>query len=86
MAGVSDGEGGLALIIETQIGSDPEVQVQAVRRQVTNAVGVGPSIVVVVASGSLPKTASGKIKRREIASRLATGRLEVEYEHRFGRR
>ena len=41
---------------------------------------------VVVASGSLPKTASGKIKRREIASRLATGRLEVEYEHRFGRR
>ena len=86
VAGVSDGEGGLALIIETQIGSDPEVQVQAVRRQVTNAVGVGPSIVVVVASGSLPKTASGKIKRREIASRLATGRLEVEYEHRFGRR
>jgi acyl-CoA synthetase (AMP-forming)/AMP-acid ligase II len=85
-AGVPDGDGGLALVIETQTGSDPEVQVQAVRRQVTNSVGVGPSLVVVVASGSLPKTASGKIKRREVASRLATGRLEVEYEHRFGRR
>lgn len=85
-AAVPDGEGGLTVVIEVSSESDPRESVQEVRRQVTQAVGVGPTRVLIVAPGSLPKTASGKLRRREIANRALSGDFETVLDHRFGRK
>jgi acyl-CoA synthetase (AMP-forming)/AMP-acid ligase II len=85
-AAVPDGEGGVAVVMEIPPGSDPERQAQDVRRKVTQAVGIGPARVLIVEPGSLPKTASGKLRRREIAHRVLSGEFETVLDHRFGRK
>lgn len=73
---VSDGDGGLALVIESD-SLDYKAVATQVRKVVSQGTGVSPSVVAVVERGSLLKTPSGKLKRREIGLRLASGQLPV---------
>lgn len=75
-AAVADGNGGLALVIESDSLDHRSVATQ-VRKVVSQGTGVSSSVVAVVERGSLLKTPSGKLKRREIGLRLADGQLPV---------
>ena len=75
-AAVADGNGGLALVIESDSLDHKSVATQ-VRKVVSQGTGVSSSVVAVVERGSLLKTPSGKLKRREIGLRLADGQLPV---------
>jgi acyl-CoA synthetase (AMP-forming)/AMP-acid ligase II len=76
--------GGYAVAAETAPGADAGALATAVRRAAVAATGWSPDEVVVVERGSLPRTASGKARRRELARGLAAGDLPVA--HRWARR
>ena len=50
--------------------------VRSIRRQVVQRVGLNPALVVPVTASELPRTDIGKIKRRELATRLIEGRFD----------
>ncbi|MBA3464122.1 MAG: fatty acyl-AMP ligase [Deltaproteobacteria bacterium] len=55
---------------------DPAELVEHIRRAVTAAHGVAPAAVVVARPGSVPKTSSGKVRRREARRLFLSGSLQ----------
>lgn len=80
---VPDGSGGMAVVAEVPEAVDAEERAKAVRRVVSQGVGVAPSVVVFVKRGSIEKTPSGKLRRRAVGARLVAGTLEVLSRHAF---
>jgi acyl-CoA synthetase (AMP-forming)/AMP-acid ligase II len=58
---------------------------QAIRRGTVAAIGAEPSEVVVVGRGTLPKTPSGKPRRRELVRLIETDELPIVYRATFSR-
>ena len=77
-AAVADGDGGLALVIESD-SADHRLVANQVRKVVAQGTGVSPSVVAIVERGALLKTPSGKLKRREIGRGLTEGLLPVVF-------
>jgi len=50
-------------------------EIEAIRREVKGSLGIGPSEVVLLPSGSLPKTTSGKLQRATVRQRYLDGTL-----------
>jgi acyl-CoA synthetase (AMP-forming)/AMP-acid ligase II len=48
--------------------------------------GVAPSAVIIVSPGSIPKTPSGKLQRKQLGQLHRRGELAVEAELQFGPR
>jgi acyl-CoA synthetase (AMP-forming)/AMP-acid ligase II/acyl carrier protein len=55
----------------------PQETLEAIRRSVVNAFEISPSRIVLIHPFSLPKTSSGKIKRRATQQKLLEGTLKV---------
>jgi acyl-CoA synthetase (AMP-forming)/AMP-acid ligase II len=55
--------------------AEQEALVRHIRQQLTAAYGFSPYTVVLVASGSLPKTVSGKVKHYDCKNAYLSGRL-----------
>ena len=83
VAAFSDGEPtteerGVIIVCEVKRGDfavSAEIVARAVRRAVAERCGVALASVVLVRAGMLPKTTSGKIRRRACRAELAAGRL-----------
>jgi fatty-acyl-CoA synthase len=65
----------LVVIAETRKGNDPELLKRNVRKHVSEALGITPDEVILVPAGTLPKTSSGKLKRRETKNLFETDKL-----------
>jgi acyl-CoA synthetase (AMP-forming)/AMP-acid ligase II len=75
--GVDGAEGEEVLVLAERGGAevaDAEVEAQA-RRAVLERVGIAPQAVVLLAPGTLPRTSSGKMRRREALRRHTAGEL-----------
>jgi acyl-CoA synthetase (AMP-forming)/AMP-acid ligase II len=71
-----DGEALLVLVERAKGAAEDGAAVDAaVRRAVLERTGVAPHTVVVLAPGALPRTSSGKLRRREALARFLAGRL-----------
>jgi acyl-CoA synthetase (AMP-forming)/AMP-acid ligase II len=70
---VPDGRGRYAVLFEARTSAEISLDdaLAEVRRKVVAVAGIGPSSVGCLRQGTLPKTASGKIRRNGIASELA---------------
>jgi fatty-acyl-CoA synthase len=68
---------GFAIVAEVDDHTAPTELATGIRRAAVAAVGWNPSEVVIVERGSLPRTASGKPRRRESARRLLSDELQV---------
>jgi fatty-acyl-CoA synthase len=81
-AAVQASTSGFALVVErkrgTQARADADDLARRVREAVIAAFGRGPTEVVVVSPGALPRTPSGKIRRSRVRDHLATGELDAE--------
>ncbi len=75
VAAVEDGTGGFAIVAEAADSADIEGLAWATRDELVRSVGLGPSAVVFVERGTLPKTPSGKMQRHRVAAALETGEL-----------
>ncbi|MEU4847598.1 AMP-binding protein [Streptomyces gilvosporeus] len=88
-AAVADGAGGYVFIAERRRntaasnGSWAEA-CRLARRGLVERHGVGPSAGIVVASGALPRTSSGKLRRQRLHELYVQGLLPVETAVRFG--
>jgi acyl-CoA synthetase (AMP-forming)/AMP-acid ligase II len=65
----------LIIVAETRGKTDTDKLAHAVSSQIATAAGISPDDVVIVPSGTLPKTSSGKLKRIETRERYEQGRL-----------
>jgi acyl-CoA synthetase (AMP-forming)/AMP-acid ligase II len=72
---VDDGAGGFAVVAEPAAAVGLDAVARAVRDELVRTVGCGPSAVVLVERGSLPKTPSGKLPRRRVADAFQSGSL-----------
>jgi acyl-CoA synthetase (AMP-forming)/AMP-acid ligase II len=72
---VDDGAGGFALVAEPAAAVGLDAVARAVRDELVRTVGCGPSAVVLVERGSLPKTPSGKLPRHRVAAAYQSGSL-----------
>ncbi len=72
-------EDGFAVACEADQLQAPEAS--SIATAVSRGIGVRPRKVIVVARGSLPRTASGKPRRSELARLLESGDLEPQDEH-----
>jgi acyl-CoA synthetase (AMP-forming)/AMP-acid ligase II len=72
---VADGRGRYVVLFERRTAADGDVDglLLEIRRRLAKAIGIGPAAVGCLARGTLPKTPSGKIRRKVIAGDL--GRL-----------
>jgi acyl-CoA synthetase (AMP-forming)/AMP-acid ligase II len=87
-AAISDGLGGYLIVAERRrasAGADMPDACRWIRRELAVG-GVGPSAVVIVSPGSIPKTPSGKLQRKRLGQLHLRGELPVEAELKFGRR
>jgi acyl-CoA synthetase (AMP-forming)/AMP-acid ligase II len=84
---IPDGDGRYVVIAERRRGTRAVPALPDVARDLRTALldrfGVGPSAVVFVGRGQLPRTASGKLQRNLLARRLAAGELDVEMRRDF---
>lgn len=78
--GITPEAGGEALLVlaeRAREGSAEDAALEAaVRRAVLEATGLAPHTVQLLAPGTLPRTSSGKLRRREALRRYLEGRLE----------
>jgi fatty-acyl-CoA synthase len=71
-----DGHESIVVVCEARaFGNGAGSLVAEVRRRVADVVGVAPRHVLVVRPGAIPKTSSGKLRRREARARFLTGQL-----------
>jgi acyl-CoA synthetase (AMP-forming)/AMP-acid ligase II len=73
---VDDGIGGFAVVAEPAAALGLDAVARAVRDELVRTVGCGPSAVVLVERGSLPKTPSGKLPRHRVAAAYQSGSLK----------
>jgi acyl-CoA synthetase (AMP-forming)/AMP-acid ligase II len=88
-AAISDGSGGYLIVAERRrasAGAEMPDACRWIRRELSVRGGVGPSAVIIVSPGSIPKTPSGKLQRKQLGQLHRRGELAVEAELRFGRR
>ena len=76
-AAVGDADGSYAVVAEARITNTAKLAEaeRSIRTALAGNFGIGPKRVVFVESGSLPKTPSGKLRRKEIARRLSFDEL-----------
>jgi len=74
-ASPADPERGVGLVIAAETAVPGKVDAAAVRRAVNTEVGLSVDEIVFVAVGSLPKTTSGKLQRREACRQYEAGTL-----------
>jgi acyl-CoA synthetase (AMP-forming)/AMP-acid ligase II/acyl carrier protein len=74
-----DGSGGVVLLQEVPRRSPAEVQalLQAIRRRVADHEQIALAAIVAVARGSIPRTSSGKVARRQARGLWLSGALKV---------
>src|SRR5262249_14227272 len=65
----------LIIVAETRQTADTDKLAHAISSQIAASAGISPDDVVIVPSGTLPKTSSGKLKRIETRERYEQGRL-----------
>lgn len=70
-----DGES-LVMLVERANDAPADLE-EAVRGAVVDRTGVRPELVRILAPGTLPRTSSGKLRRREAATRFAAGKLDA---------
>jgi acyl-CoA synthetase (AMP-forming)/AMP-acid ligase II len=70
---VTDGRGRYVVLFETRSAGDQEVDpiLSEIRRRLARVIGIGPAAIGCLPRGTLPKTPSGKIRRKVIASDLS---------------
>lgn len=78
-------EEALVVVAEVREGAAAAAVAAAVRDGVASVHGVVPGRVVIVPARTIPKTSSGKRRRRETASRLAAGALPILHDARADR-
>jgi acyl-CoA synthetase (AMP-forming)/AMP-acid ligase II len=83
VAVVDDEAGRYAVVAERRAGADAPELAAEVRELLVTRVGLGPSSVVFVTRGTLPKTPSGKTQRHRVRALRAARTLEVEAEVDF---
>jgi fatty-acyl-CoA synthase len=75
IAAVAAHDGSLAIVVEPRVASMSETELRAacgkIRSAVASQTGCAPATIAFVPRGSLPKTPSGKLRRRAISSSLA---------------
>ncbi|MGU7816812.1 AMP-binding protein [Burkholderia sp. AW49-1] len=67
----------VAEVERTQRKGDLDGIVNTIRKSIWNHLGIAPSTVVLASPGSVPKTSSGKVRRRACRAKLADGALTV---------
>jgi long-chain-fatty-acid--[acyl-carrier-protein] ligase len=88
-AAIPDGSGGYVIVAERRRVSaraDLREACRWIRHELCVGAGTAPTAVVVVSPGSIPRTPSGKLRRRRLGQLRQRGELAVETELRFGRR
>jgi acyl-CoA synthetase (AMP-forming)/AMP-acid ligase II len=75
---IDDDDGRYELVLERRHGIQPRALAESVRAALVNRGQIGPSAVVFVRRGSLPKTPSGKLQRHRIRVLRATDALDTE--------
>jgi acyl-CoA synthetase (AMP-forming)/AMP-acid ligase II len=88
-AAISDGSGGYLIVAERRrasAGADMPDACRWIRRELSVSGGIAPSAVIIVSPGSIPKTPSGKLQRKQLGRLHRRGELAVEAELQFGRR
>ncbi|MBI2396149.1 MAG: fatty acyl-AMP ligase [Deltaproteobacteria bacterium] len=70
-----DGES-LVMLVERAKDAPADLE-DAVRAAVVERTGVRPELVRILAPGTLPRTSSGKLRRREAAMRFSAGKLDA---------
>ena len=74
----ADGAEECVVVCEAQRSkTDPELLASGVKQKVRTELGITVAEVVVIKRNSMPKTSSGKVRRRETKSRLLAGTLEL---------
>ena len=85
---IPDGDGRYVLIAErrSRLATDEALREAAVtiRRELAKSYGVGPSAVVFVPAGALPRTTSGKVQRHRLRQAEREGALPAVFEMTFG--
>jgi acyl-CoA synthetase (AMP-forming)/AMP-acid ligase II len=88
-AAIPDGSGGYVIVAERRRASaraDLRETCRWIRRELSVSRGSAPTAVVIVSPGSIPRTPSGKLQRRQLGQLHRRGELAVETELRFGAR
>jgi acyl-CoA synthetase (AMP-forming)/AMP-acid ligase II len=88
-AAIPDGSGGYIIVAERRRASgraDLREACRWIRRELSVRLGAAPTAVVIVSPGSIPRTPSGKLQRRQLRQLQRRGELAVETELRFGAR
>ena len=65
----------LVVVAETRTNRETGTLGRNIRNHISESIGIAPDEVVIVPSGTLPKTSSGKLKRSETKKRFEGGRL-----------
>jgi fatty-acyl-CoA synthase len=74
----ADGSEECVLVAEaTKLSDDPGSISSAIKNRVRSELGVSVAEVVLIKRNTMPKTSSGKVRRRETKSRLECSRLEL---------
>jgi fatty-acyl-CoA synthase len=74
----ADGSEECVLVAEaTKLSDDPGSISSAIKKRVRSELGVSVAEVVLIKRNTMPKTSSGKVRRRETKSRLECSRLEL---------
>jgi acyl-CoA synthetase (AMP-forming)/AMP-acid ligase II len=80
---LDDQEGRYLVVAERRSAHDPALTAQQVRATLVRRVALGPSAVIFVARGSLPRTPSGKPQRHRVRALREAGGLMVEAQVEF---
>jgi acyl-CoA synthetase (AMP-forming)/AMP-acid ligase II len=80
---VADGDGFHLVAEHTGGVEDPLRVAHAIRRAVVGVTGIGPSAVLIIERGSLPRTSTGKPRRQELSRQIRNDELAVIHRHTF---
>ncbi len=81
-----DGREEIVVVAETQRGADHQALMKAIREAIQENHGLDVYAVTLIRKGSLLRTSSGKVRRRDCCAAFLGGRLEIETEYRRPRR
>lgn len=79
-----DGEEKLVIVQEIELkhrAIDPSIPIAAVHRAISEQHGLAPHDVVLIKTGHIPKTSSGKIRRQQCKCAYLAGTLELLVDH-----
>lgn len=71
------GTEGFAVLVEREKGENVERLPRLVQDSVVHRTGLVPDRVIIIDTGVLPRTTSGKVRRQEARNRLLSGRLPI---------